>query len=146
MAGNWSGWSFWAGQEEIGTEVVVVLDVESVNINLSQKDLVEGEEMKVTCRVEGGTPKPEVTFMMMKDNHTKINDSKSRFTNIEKKEESGLLEVVATLKPSVDDKDRLVCCHVQQWNITSQSRQSLNIHEEVYPRNLITYLEKLSCE
>ena len=46
MAGNWSGLNFWAGEEEIWGEVVVVLDMKSVNISLSQKDLVEAEEMK----------------------------------------------------------------------------------------------------
>ena len=45
----------------------------SVEVSLEQEDhLVEDQETSVTCRVEGGQPRPEIGFMLMADEQTKI--------------------------------------------------------------------------
>ena len=45
----------------------------SVEVSLEQEDhLVEDQETSVTCRVEGGQPRPEIGFMLMGDEQTKI--------------------------------------------------------------------------
>ena len=92
---------------------------------------MEGQELNVTCRVTGGSPRPEVEFMLMADNKTKIENSTLRFQDPRENPMSdGVLEVVATLRPGEEDQGRLVCCHVKQWD-HSQPRQSLASQQEV---------------
>ena len=53
-----------------------------MEVSLEQEDhLVEDQETSVTCRVEGGQPRPEIGFMLMADEQTKIEVSSGKMNS-----------------------------------------------------------------
>ena len=72
--------------EENSTELLMQQNVTKLEVRLSDGSLVEGENITVTCAVEGGVPLPSVGFMLMRTenntNMTKVENSSERFTNI----------------------------------------------------------------
>ena len=111
LAGEWSGDTF----DEVGrTDLVMQQDVSRVEVSLSGADQVEGEEIIVTCTVEGGTPTPSVEFMLMKADQSMVENSTERFTNMTELSDEG--KVVGSLRLSKEDQGLVVCCHAVQWD------------------------------
>ena len=70
MEGTWEGETDWYEQE---VELIIQESMASVEVSVEQEDhLVEDQDITVTCRVEGGKPRPLIGFVLMKDQQTKI--------------------------------------------------------------------------
>ena len=70
MAGTWEADSDWYEQR---AELVIQENIGGVEVVVEQADhLVEDQETLVTCRVEGGQPRPQIGFMLMEDQQNKI--------------------------------------------------------------------------
>ena len=70
MEGTWEGESGWSEQE---AELIIQENMASVEVSVEQEEhLVEDQDITVTCRVEGGKPRPLIGFMLMEDQQTKI--------------------------------------------------------------------------
>ena len=70
VAGTWEADSDWFEQQ---TEVIIQEDIGGVEVVVEQEDnLVEDQDTLVTCRVEGGQPRPQIGFMLMEDQQNKI--------------------------------------------------------------------------
>ena len=129
MEGRWTG-ATWP--EENSTEVVMQQNVTKLQVSLSEGHQVEGEDITVTCTVEGGSPPPSVQFLLVAaDNQTSLGNSSERFTNItELSPEGKVLTVSALLRLSKEDQGWHVGCRAEQWD-NSQPRVSLASKEEV---------------
>ena len=76
MEGTWEGESGWSEQE---AELIIQENMASVEVSVEQEDhLVEDQDTLVTCRVEGGQPRPQIGFMLMEDQQNKIEVSTTR--------------------------------------------------------------------
>ena len=74
VAGTWEADSDWFEQQ---TEVIIQEDMGGVEVVVEQEDnLVEDQDTLVTCRVEGGQPRPQIGFMLMEDQQNKIEVSR----------------------------------------------------------------------
>merc|ERR1719433_2606235 len=62
VAGTWEADSDWYEQR---AELVI-------QENIGGVEVVEEQETLVTCRVEGGQPRPQIGFMLMEDQQNKI--------------------------------------------------------------------------
>lgn len=70
VAGTWEADSDWYEQR---AELVIQENIGGVEVVVEQADhLVEDQETLVTCRVEGGQPRPQIGFMLMEDQQNKI--------------------------------------------------------------------------
>ena len=78
MEGGWSGETW---EEEGTAELVLQQNVSRLEVRLGDGDQLEGEDINVTCTVEGGTPQPLVELMLMKADNTKVENSSERFSN-----------------------------------------------------------------
>ena len=74
VAGTWEADSDWFEQQ---TEVIIQEDMVGVEV-VVEDNLVEDQDTLVTCRVEGGQPRPQIGFMLMEDQQNKIEVSTTR--------------------------------------------------------------------
>ena len=141
MEGRWTG-ATWP--VENSTEVVMQQNVTRLQVSLSDGDQVEGEDLTVTCTVEGGSPPPSVQFLLVAaDNQTSPQNSSERFTNITELSPDGKVQTVsALLRLNKEDQGWHVGCRAEQWD-NSQPRVSLASKEEVRDSMQFSQINKI---
>ena len=134
LEGGWTGMTW---SEENSTELLMQQNVTKLEVRLSDGSLVEGENITVTCAVEGGVPLPSVGFMLMKTenntNMTRVENSSERFTNITElplSPDGKVQTVSALLRLRKEDQGRHVGCRAEQWD-RSEPRVSLASKDDV---------------
>ena len=89
-------------------------DIEVTLGDDNQKLLKESENTTIHCIVKGGFPTPKLTFMLMENNDTVVNNSESRFVNITTTPTDDSITLSSSFTPSKTDQGLYVCCHAEQ--------------------------------
>ena len=115
MEGKWAA-RLDTEMDEKEIQLVMEADVKSIELDVKDESVIAGNNVTVLCKAIGGTPDPELTFMLMNADNSSQNTSNERFTDIKEvpTEEEKSVTYQATFVPEIEDQGEKLCCKAVQ--------------------------------
>jgi len=103
-------------EEEKKTELKLVKKIteDDITVSYDENEAVDDSNLTVTCNVTGGSPTPQVTFMLM-DNDKVVDNSEDLFTTPSAQDSSSLSSVwSSSFTVTLDHQGMIPCCKAEQ--------------------------------
>jgi hypothetical protein len=115
MEGKWAA-RLDTEMDEKEIQLVMEADVQSIELDVKEESVIAGNNVTVLCKAIGGTPNPELTFMLMNADNSSQNTSIERFTDIKEvpTEEENSVTYQARFVPEIEDQGKRLCCKAVQ--------------------------------